>query len=227
MYLIIVGAGDIGTPLIEIASRSGNDVVVIEQLEEKADKIAEQYDCLVLHADATERDTLLDAGADEADAIISTTDKDATNIMVCMLADELEIPSVLSVVHNPDHMELYRRIGVETMENPQELIAEHLYRSVARPAIVDYMRIGDDAEVFEITVVDGAEIAGQTLKEAGEAGILSDDVLVLAIERNGNDPPITPRGGTTIQPGDLVTVYSGRGATAAITDLFGHYEDHL
>ncbi|TKX51851.1 TrkA family potassium uptake protein, partial [Halorubrum sp. SP3] len=27
MYLIIIGAGDIGTPLIDIATKSGNEVV--------------------------------------------------------------------------------------------------------------------------------------------------------------------------------------------------------
>ena len=53
MYIIIVGAGDIGTPLIDIATRSGNEVVVIERDTRKADKIASGYDCMVLNADAT------------------------------------------------------------------------------------------------------------------------------------------------------------------------------
>ena len=224
MYLIIVGAGDIGTPLIDIATRSGNEVVVIERDGAKADEIASEYDCLVLNADATTRDVLDDAGADRADAIITTTDQDATNVMICLLAKEFDIPAILSVVHNPEHMNLFRQIGVNTMENPQQLIAEHLYRSVARPAIVDYMRIGDEAEVFEITVTEGAPIAGKTLQEAA-AGDLSDDLLVVAIEREGTDKPITPRGNTRIEAGDLLTVYSAVGADPEITDIFGHYED--
>jgi len=224
MYLIVVGAGDIGTPLIEIATRSGNEVVVIERDDKKADLIASEYDCLVLNADATLRETLEDAGADRADAVISTTDQDATNVMVCLLAKEFDVPNILSVVHNPEHMSLFRQIGVNTMENPQQLIAEHLYRSVARPAIVDYMRISDEAEVFEITVADDAPIVGKTLQEAA-AGDLSDDLLVVAIEREESDKPITPRGDTRIEAGDLLTVYSAVGADPEITDIFGHYED--
>jgi trk system potassium uptake protein TrkA len=50
-------------------------------------------------------------------------------------------------------------------------------------------------------------------------------MLVVAIERDENDHPITPRGETTIQAGDLLTVYSGVGADPEITDIFGHYED--
>ncbi|WP_267161036.1 potassium channel family protein [Halovenus salina] len=225
MYLIIVGAGDIGTPLIDIATRAGNDVVVVERDEARADSIASEYDCLVLNANATTKDVLQDAGADQADAIISTTAEDATNIMISLLAKELEIPSVVAVVHNPEHMALYKQIGVNTMENPQQLIAEYLYRSVARPAIVDYMQIGEEAEVFEITVTAGAPIAGMTIQEAATENIVPEDVLIVAIEREGQDTPITPRGNVEIRPGDLLTVYSGFGADPELTDLFGHFED--
>ena len=225
MYIIIVGAGDIGTPLIDIATRAGNEIVVIERDTQRADTIASEYDCMVLNADATTKETLDDAGAERADAIISTTDQDATNVMVCLLAKEFEIPGITSVVHNAEHMNLFRQIGVNTIENPQQLIAGYLYRAVARPAIVDYMRIGDEAEVFEITVTENAPIAGKTLTEAGKEEILSDNVLIVAIEREGEDRPLTPRGNTHIKLNDLLTVYSANGADPELTDLFGHHED--
>ena len=225
MYIIIVGAGDIGTPLINTATRSGNEVVVIERDPRKADETASEYDCMVLGADATVKETLDDAGAGRADAIISTTDQDATNVMVCLLAKEFDVPTVTSVVHNAEHMDLFRQIGVNTIENPQQLIAGHLYRAVARPAIVDYMRVGDEAEVFEITVMEGARIAGKTLKNVGNENLLPDDVLIVAIERESQDKPLTPRGDTRIEANDLLTVYSARGAEPGLTDIFGHYED--
>jgi trk system potassium uptake protein TrkA len=226
MYLVIVGAGDIGTPLIDIATAGGNEVVVIERDEERAERASRQYDCLVIHDDATVKDTLQEAGADRADAIISTTDQDATNIMVCLLAQELEVPDIISVVHNPEHMSVFRQIGVNTMQNPQHLIAEYLYRAVKRPSIVDFMRIGEQAEVFEITVKENAPINGKTLQEANKEGLIGGETLIVAIERNGEGEPITPRGNTRIEAGDLLTVYSGAGATPEVTDIFGHAEDH-
>jgi len=225
MYIIIVGAGDIGTPLIDIATRSGNEVVVIEQDTGKADEIASGYDCMVLNADATVKETLDDAGAERADAIISTTDQDATNVMVCLLAKEFDVPGITSVVHTAEHMNLFRQIGVNAIENPQQLIAGYLYRAVARPAIVDYMQIGDEAEVFEITVTKNAPIAGKTLTEAGNAELLPDNVLIVAIERESQNKPLTPRGNTRIEANDLLTVYSAKGADPGLTDIFGHYED--
>ncbi|PSQ57507.1 TrkA family potassium uptake protein [Halobacteriales archaeon SW_8_68_21] len=225
MYIIVVGAGDIGTPLIDIAVRSGNEVVVIEKDTRKAEAVASDYDCLVLDADATTKETLADASAGRADAIISTTDQDATNVMVCLLAKEFNVPAITSVVHSPEHMNLFRQIGVNTVENPQQLIAEYLYRAVARPAIVDHMQVGDEAEVFEITVTEDAPLAGKTLTEAGKTNLLPDDVLIVAIERKGEAKPLTPRGNTRIQPNDLLTVYSVIGAEPELTDVFGHDED--
>ena len=224
MYIVIVGAGNIGTPLIEIATKGGNEVVVIEQDEAKAEEADAEFDCLVIHDDATVRETLADAGVPRADALISTTDQDAVNIMVCLLAREFEVPAIVSVVHNPDHMSIFRQIGVNTMENPQRLIAEYLYRAVKRPSIVDYMRVGESAEVFEITVSENAPIADRTI--SGAADLLHEDMLIVAIEREGEANPITPRGPTEIHAGDILTVYSGEGATPEVTDVFGHYEDH-
>jgi trk system potassium uptake protein TrkA len=225
MYLIIIGAGDIGTPLVDLATEGGNEVVVIERDEERAERASRGYDCLVINDDATSKETLRDAGAERADALISTTDQDATNIMVCLLAQELSVPEIVSVVHNPEHMNVFRQIGVNTMQNPQSLIAEYLYRAVSRPSIVDFMHIGEEAEVFEIAVESDAPIAGMTLREADEAGLIGDETLIVAIERDEADGPITPRGNTRIETNDLLTVYSGRGATPAVTDIFGHTED--
>jgi trk system potassium uptake protein TrkA len=224
MYIVIVGAGNIGSPLIEIATDGGNEVVVIEKNQQRADRAASEFDCLVLNEDATTKETLLDAGI--ADALISTTDQDATNVMVSLLAKELDVPHIVSVVHDPEHMDLFRRIGVNTMENPQRLIAEHLYRAVQRPSIVDYMRIGEHAEVFEIRVSEDADIAEKTIQESAAEGLLGEDMLIVALERDGNEHPITPRGTTRIEVGDLVTVYSAEGATPEVTDVFGHFEDY-
>jgi trk system potassium uptake protein TrkA len=225
MYIIIVGAGQIGTPLIELATGEGNEIVVVEYDQGRADAAAKEHDALVINDDATVKDTLTDAGAENADALVSTTDQDATNIMVCLLANEIGIPAVVSVVHDADHMNVFRKIGVETIENPQRLIAEYLYRAVKRPSVTDFMRLGGSAEVFEIGVDDYAPIAGKTIQEAAGEGLVPDSVLIVAIEQSTESAPITPKGDTLIEGGDVLTVYSSTGATPEVTEIFGHYEE--
>lgn len=223
MYLIIVGAGNIGMPLIQLATADANEVVVVEQDPDVADAAARAFDCLVINRDATTAETLHEAGIEDADAIVSTTDQDATNVMVMLLAEDLGVPSRVSVVHDPQHMDLFSRIGVHTMENPQRLIAEHLYRAVKNPSIEDVLHLAGDAEIFETTVTDGAPLAGLTLSQADQEGLLGDeDLLVVAVERG--EAVITPKGGTEIRAGDLVTVFSKQGIEPEVLARFAPEE---
>lgn len=220
MYLIVVGAGQIGMPLLEIATEDGHEVVVIESNPRRADEAAEKLDCLVLEADATSKESLEEAGAGEADALIAITDRDTVNIMVCLLAKELEIPQIVSVVRDPEHLNIFRQIGVEIMENPQRLIAEHLYRQVKQPSVTDYMRLGTGGEVFEVEVAEGAPIAGMTLAQAAEEDVLSDELLVVAVERPDAEPTMA-RGGTRIEAGDRLVVYAASDVDHDLMDVFG------
>lgn len=73
-------------------------------------------------------------------------------------------------------------------------------------SLTDFRSLAGGAEVVEFTVADTAPIAGQTLADANEAGILPDDVLVIGLERG--ETMLTPKGETTIQTGDVVTLFA-------------------
>jgi trk system potassium uptake protein TrkA len=223
MYIIVVGAGDIGTQFMDIATKAEHNVVVVEKHEGRANEAASRFDALVLNDDATSRETLEEAGIGDADAIVSTTDRDAVNIMVMLLAKEFEVPERVSVVHEPEHMPMFRDIGVNAIENPQQLIAEYLLRSVERPAVTDYMHLAGDAEIFEINVSETAPIASKTLAEADDGGLLDEDVLIIAVERG--DETLTPKGDTEIRVGDAITVFSKRGIVPAATRPFNGTEE--
>ncbi|AEH36496.1 TrkA-N domain protein [Halopiger xanaduensis SH-6] len=206
MYIVIIGAGSIGSNLIDLAVDDGNDVVVIESDEERANEVSAEYDCLVLNADATNHGTLQDAEIDRADAVISTTDVDAVNIMVMLLAQEHDVPNLVSVVHDPDNLPVFEKIGVTLIENPQRLIADYLYHSVRYPNVSDFVELDDRTELVELTVTEDAPMNGQVLSTAQEKGRLPEGCLVVALERDGEVQ--APKGGTTIRAGDTVTVFT-------------------
>lgn len=220
MYTIIVGAGKIGSNLIEMATREGDDVVVIEEDEVVANEISSTYDCLVLNADATESDVLADAGVDRADAVISTTNIDAVNTMVMLLAREHDVPSLVSVVHDPVHIPIFEKIGVNIVENPQQLIADHLYHSVRYPGVENFMKLSEHSEFIEIEPEAEAPITKHTLSDAREQGLLPTDALVAAIKRD--EDVLTPKGETVLSAGDLVTVLVNDTAVDAVLSAFGH-----
>lgn len=218
MYVIIVGAGLIGENLIDIAVKDNNEVVVIEKNEEIAKKIDSNFDCLVINSDATSRDALEEAGIERADALITTTEKDTVNLLVALYAGEYDLKHIVSVAHDPKDKELFQKIGVSTVENPENLIAQNLYDSIKRPAVIDFMKLGGEAEIFEIIVDEESSVPNKTLKEAADDGIIPEDIIIVAISR-GEDIMI-PKGNTELKSGDLVTLMSLKEVDNDITNIF-------
>ncbi|WP_323173852.1 TrkA family potassium uptake protein [Natrialba sp. PRR66] len=218
MYIVIVGAGNIGSNLIDLAIADGNDVVVIEEDDEQASAVASEYDCLVLNADATSHSTLEDATIDRADAVITTTNIDAVNIMVMLLAQEHDVPNLVSVVHDPENLPVFEKIGVTLIENPQRLIADYLYHSIRYPNVSDFIELEDDTELVELTVTEDAPMSGEPLKTATSSGVLPDGCLVVALKRG--EEIRAPKGETIIRPGDQVTVFTDDVALADAVAAF-------
>ena len=218
MELIVVGGGIVGRRLLSIAQHNGDEVTVIERDEDRANDVAVTFDCLVVNADATSEATLREADPDEADAVVSTTGDDAANLMILMLAKRAGVDSLVSTVNDPDHLELFRSLGANAIGNPEQMVADYLYRAMRRPSIRDVLPLGDGVEVFEVSVAEEAAVAGRSLAEADANGLLRGETRVLSIERR--EEVVVPDGDTRFQPGDLVTVFT---KTEAETDVSGPF----
>lgn len=216
MYIIVVGAGGIGTALVEIALRDRNNVVVIEKNQRKAEEISQRYDVQVINADAASMDVLREAGADRADALITTTHDDATNLMIVAVAGDLGIPVIVSTVNKREHTNLFHRLGAHVMENPDVIVAEYLYNAARRPKVQDLIVLPNGAHVFRATVTPQSPLVGKTLREAGEQDLIPDETLIAAIERG--DEAILPTGRTVIQEGDFITVFTKRPLTDGLIE---------
>jgi DNA-binding Lrp family transcriptional regulator len=86
------------------------------------------------------------------------------------------------------------------------------------PEANDFISLTGNASVVEVTVKADAPIANLTLEDASQQGILDEETLVIAIERD--DLELTPHGDTVVQPDDIVTVLSRAGGEAAALSPF-------
>jgi trk system potassium uptake protein TrkA len=215
MYIIVAGAGRIGESLIKIATERGHNVVVIDKKEEKCNEMTDNYDVIAMCGDSTIKSVLEESGARRADALVTTTRDDAVNLLTILVGNELGIKSLVSLVSQPEHAPMFKRIGANVMENPASAVAEYLYRVIQRPSIRDFMSIGGgEAEIFEIVVTSNAKAVGKTLDDLK----LSYDALIVAITRD--DTILIPRGNTAIRVGDVVTVFALARRIEEITKLF-------
>ncbi|NLV10051.1 winged helix-turn-helix transcriptional regulator [Halomicrobium sp. HM KBTZ05] len=87
------------------------------------------------------------------------------------------------------------------------------------PSLTDFMSLAGGAEVVEFTVSEGAAITGLTIEEAVEDELLSDEMLVVGVERGGD--VLTPKGETVIETGDVVSLFSKTGLERDALEVFG------
>ena len=218
MYVIIIGAGRTGSTVIDLATQDDHEVVVIERDTELAEEVSATYDCLVINADAASKDVLLEAGIEETDALISTTENDSVNLMVTMFGKQYGVETLVSSINDPAHMELFEDLGISIVESPHQLNGQYLYRAVQHPALQEVMPIAGNAEIFEATVDEGAPVDGLSLIEADREDLLPEETIIVAILRG--DDLLIPQGETNIQADDIVTIFARNGATSRITDVF-------
>jgi len=216
MYMIIVGAGSIGASLIDIAVKEKNNVVVIDANADRAKEISNKYDITVLNGDATSAETLREAGSDRADALIATTSDDAVNLMVVSIAEGLDVQSIVSVVNDKEHAEFFRKLGANVMENPEEVVANHLYNAVKRPKVKDFTILSKGDQIFRLTVNEGSPLVGKTLADSSKRGVIPNTILLLAVERAGERA--IPSEDTVIETEDVLTVFSLERASDELVD---------
>jgi trk system potassium uptake protein len=110
MHILIIGAGKTGKHVIQSSVEDKHDVYVIEKDPQAAAWVSTHFDCIVIHADATNMESLKEAKAEKADAIIVTTNDDAVNMLVILLAQQMGIKRLVSSVNNEDHFPVFEKL---------------------------------------------------------------------------------------------------------------------
>jgi trk system potassium uptake protein TrkA len=138
--------------------------------------------------------------------------------MAIFLGKEAGIPHLVSAVNHKEHLALFQELGATTMENPEEIVALHLYNSIKRPQLVDLVTLAGGAQIFKATVTEKSPLVGRPLRESGKQGKIPQYTLIIAVEREGK--LIIPSGNTVLQPGDLITVFSNERASDELVKRF-------
>jgi len=130
MFVLIVGAGRVGSALAKAALAAGHEVSVLdedplshERLDVGGDGTWEDRGGLFTVGTALEMDALMEAGIERADTFVAATDGDNTNIVIAQIAQRrFQVDRVLSRVMDPARAAWYREQGLETISPTQHAI---------------------------------------------------------------------------------------------------------
>jgi len=111
----------LGKLLAEHLQEAKVEVTLIESDAGRAQSLAEELDCAVLHGDATTLNILKDADCADADLFIATTGDDRSNILSSLLAKQLGARQVITVLEDPSLEDVARGLGLKNVVVPTKL----------------------------------------------------------------------------------------------------------
>jgi trk system potassium uptake protein TrkA len=180
MNIVIAGLSDIGRNLAGLLVKEGNQVVVIERDSAKCIELAEGSECMVITGDASQKSILEEAGIRNAHAFVAAAGDDSENLMLCMVAKEIGVKTVISLVDEEEHTETFKQAGINLQVNPDIVAAKHIYRLISHPYVKDFLSL-ESAEIFEIEVEEGMKCVGKWVSKLATP----NGVRVLVVQRGG------------------------------------------
>ena len=204
MYVVIVGAGEVGSAIAQSLSGS-HDVAVIDIDGSRVEEMMYDADVLGIEGDGADLDTLAEANVRDADILIASTDDDETNIVTCgttmTVTEAFTISRVKSAKFLRTWQESERAFGVDHMVATNLLTAEAIARVVGLPAAQDVETFADGiVQMAEFEISETSPVADLTVQKADRY----DSLTFAAIIRE--DDVVIPRGDTVLEPGDDVVV---------------------
>lgn len=210
--IMIVGGGKIGRKVAKSLEERHIDVIIVESDKAKSLKIAGELEkSMVMHADGTEIDALVQEGILNMDALVAVTSDDENNMITCLLAKHLGIRKTIALVNKVSYLPLMPVIGIDSTVNTRISTVNAILRLVRRGEILSVATFhGIDAEAIEVEISAKDKLTEKPLRSLK----LPEDALVAAIVRGKE--VFVPYGDTIINPGDKIIVFALPHAIKAI-----------
>lgn len=208
LNIIIVGAGKVGSTLASYLSREDHNITIIDSDKDAIQRASDTLDVMCIKGPGAAPSVLREAGAEDADLVLATTNLDEVNMLCCLTAKRLgagyTIARIRDVVYTDDLAALQRELNVDAVINPEYSTALEISRLLRFPAAanVDTFFRGK-VEMLGIRVREGDPMVGIPLSVLFSRN--SDlSILFSAAERKGE--VIVPNGDFVPQVGDKLYV---------------------
>jgi len=217
-HYIICGYGRIGAMIAREFAARPKPFVVVENDAEVCERLTGEGH-LFVRGNATDDETLLEAGIERARGLITAVTSDTENVYITLTARGLKPELFILARASDDSSEVkLRRAGANKVVSPYTIGATRMAQAILRPSVVDFIEIATgsqnvELQLEEISISERSELIGKTLMNSDIRKQIG--VIIVGIKR-GNQMLFNPAPDTELLNNDtLITL----GEPAAVLQL--------
>ena len=199
MHIVIMGCGRVGSTLAVSMEDLGHSVSVVDQDPNAFRRLGSGFTGRRVTGTGFDRDTLVEAGIEDAGAFAAVSSGDNSNIIAARVAREtFGVENVVARIYDPRRAEIYQRLGIPTVGTVRWTADQMLRRLL--PGGADEHWRDPSGSVLLAEVHMSPKWVGSRVSRLEEAA----GVRIAALTRLGQG--VLPSGDTVLQEGDLAHV---------------------
>jgi trk system potassium uptake protein TrkA len=197
VHFVIMGCGRTGSTLAHLVEYRGHTVAVVDQNPDAFRRLGGGFEGRRVVGLGFDRDTLLEAGIQEAYAFAAVSSGDNSNILAARVAREtFGVSKVVARIYDPGRAEVYQRLGIPTVATVRWTADQMARRLLPVDATPEYRDASGAVVLAEVQVHVGWVGRRMGALEAAVGG------RVAFLTRLGEG--LVPGPDTVYQEGDLV-----------------------
>jgi voltage-gated potassium channel len=222
-HVIVCGYGRVGKSAALTLRDGKRPVVIIDNREDRIES-AQTEGFVVLHADSTRDEALIQAGIERAWGMIICVGDDSRNLFIVLSARALN-PDLYIVARTIDAANEQKmiRAGANRVVSPYQIGGKHMANIVIRPHVTDFLDVvtldgGIELWLEELIIQPDSALVGQTV---GKTDIRRRTGVTLVALLRHEGGTVMPDASTTLQTGDEMIVLGTREQLANLEVLTG------
>jgi trk system potassium uptake protein TrkA len=203
VHVVIMGCGRVGSAIAHSLEAVGHSVAIVDQDGNAFRRLDADFRGRQVTGVGFDRDTLVEAGIEEADAFAAVSSGDNSNIISARVAREtFGVENVVARIYDPRRAEVYARLGIPTVATVRWTADEMLRRLLRDAAHSVWSDPSGFVLLIEVTYAAGW-VGHSVARIERDAG-----VRVAYLTRYGD--ALIPESTTALQDGDALHVLVGR-----------------
>jgi trk system potassium uptake protein TrkA len=204
MYIVVIGAGEVGFHIAQMLVQEGHEVALIDRDPDNFRRASEELDVLTILGNGASKRVLQQARVTEANILIAATDSDEVNMIACMAAKHVGVPLTIARVRNPDYLDDNTSVsteftGIDFVIQPEAALAEEVAKIAEIPGALDVESFADgQVHMIEVQVDEKSKAVGRQIHSIG----MPRNVLLTAVLRESE--MTIPTGQTVLRANDRV-----------------------